>query len=233
MGTGWAAGALAVVAIATVGCGGVVESGDADGGAGTTGADPGAADGGGVTPASCPAGGPEGNAPLLFGPAPGGTTDLWRGLGEGDGEGESFTLPRAGVIDRVVVQIFSDPGVTACRTRIYRWCDGQRVLVSTTETPASAFPVYIIDAQPGATMWDQDLRTTSIAIDPPVPVAAGEEVEAVFSAVGGQVYAEQLVSVITMGDVEPDARAVFPDEAPGIPGYMDYDLDYHAQIHLR
>jgi hypothetical protein len=231
VGKGRAPCALVLAAIGIAGCGGVVETGNSDGGTPSI-----SADGGNVatpSPATCPAGGPAGASPLLLGPPPGGTEDLWRGLDDGAGEGEAFTTPRAGVIDRVVVQIFADPGVTACRTRIYRWCNGRRVLVFTTDTPASSFPVYIIDADPGDNIWDQDLRTTTIPVDPPVPVAAGEEVDAVFSAVGAHPYTEQLVSVITMDDIAPNAHAVFPDGSPGIGVYEEDDWDYHAQIDLR
>lgn len=246
--------AFLVGAGCAAGCGGVVDPGYTDGGPFGVGADAGvwsatdagtplpaydagtplpAYDAGTPSPATCPPGGPAGSSPLLLGPPPGGPGDLWRGLDDGAGEGESFIVPRAGVIDRVVVQIFADPGVRACRTRIYRYCEGQRVLVASTDTPASAFPVYIIDAQPGANMWQQDLRMTSVTIDPPVPVAAGDRVEAVFSAVGSHPYSVQLVSVITMDDITPNAKAVFPDGAPGIPDYASDNWDYHAQIELR
>ena len=220
--------ALIIVSSWGIACGGSVDFDPTDG-------DPfGAGVGGWPTPAAvCPAGGPQGPSPEMLGPPPGDTGDLWRGLGEGEGEGESFTMPRPGVIDQVIVQIFAMPGVTACRARVYRKCDGQRVLVATTDKPASAFPVYVIAVQPGTTIWDQDLSTTTIDIDPPVPVAAGEEVEVVFSAVGGVTYSSDLVSVITMADVTPDARAVFPNGAPGIPDYTSLSWDYHAQIRLR
>ena len=228
---------LCVVALGSIAaCGGIVQPGGGDAGlygAGDATGSPVPPSSPTAPPAACPIGGPEGTDPVLVGPPPGDTGDLWRGLADGDGEGESLLVPRAGVIDQVVVQIFADPGVGGCLTRLYRWCEGERVLAASTETPASAFPIYIVVAQPGTNIWDQDLSTTSIAIDPPVAVAAGERVDAVFSATGSTLYTRMLVSVITMDDITPDAYAIFPDGAPGIGESEQPGWDYHAQIRLR
>lgn len=175
----------------------------------------------------CPVGGPEGSSTLLLGPPAGGQDDLWRGLEVGEGEGASFTIPRAGVIRNVVVQISAFADATGVLTRLYRWCERERVLAVSIETPASAFPAYV-DTDPSTAYWEFDLRMTTIAIDPPLPVAEGERVDTVFSAASGS-----LVEVITEDDIVDGTRAIFPNGGPGLGNGDAANWEYHAQIDLR
>ncbi len=179
-----------------------------------------------MTPVHCPAGGPAGSNPLLFGPEPGGTSDLWRQLDDDAGEGQSFTVPRDGVIDRVRVQLFASAGASQGQLKLVRWCDGAPGETRIVERDASAFPIYVIDVDSTATMWDQDLSETEFVIDPPLPVASGERVDAVFRGLGGW-----MVSVITTHDSTPNSHAIFPNGHPGI--IEDPDWDYHARLHLQ
>lgn len=175
----------------------------------------------------CPLGGPASSTVVHVGPAAGGTGDLWRGLHDDAGEGQSLEMPRNGTIDRVIAQIFAESSAGHCELRILRWCEEQPVEVARVNVQASAFPEYAI-VHPGKTIFDQDLSETSFVIEPPVGVVAGERVDLVFRAVDSG-----LVSVISMSDVAPDGHAVFPNGAPGLPNIDTSEWDYHARIQLR
>ena len=215
---------LCALCLGQLACGGsVVVEGEAASGAGVGGGGPDAG-----PSAACPIGGPEGQAPVELGPPPGGIDDLWRGLHAYDeaGEGQSFVMPRSGVIDRVTVQIFADSAAGSCELRLFRWCEGQRVLAATAQVPATAFPAYL--PYPDSTIYTQDLHETDIVVSPALAVASGERVDAIFVAIQAE-----LVSVITMANSIDDSRAVFPNGAPGLVDPESLDWDYHARLNLR
>ena len=177
---------------------------------------------------TCAPGGTAGLDAWSLGPEGGSHGDLWRVLGSGAGEGQSFTIPRAGVILRVDAQIFASHPEGEGVVEVFRWCEGWPVRVARTAVPASSFPAYVLATVPDARFTDQDLRETAFWLEPPVEVAAGDRVDAIFHAEGAS-----LVSSISMDDEVPNSHAVFPNGAPGLTGVSTTTWDYHARLSLR
>lgn len=154
---------------------------------------------------------PQGPPPTYFG--------LMRGL-FATPEGERCLVAEGGVLERVEAALWVH-GVTAVTMDVYISCGDTMVKAATVSLPAAAFPVYVNGP-------NQEQRSTTFVVDPPLALAKGDTVAALFHAEGALFPDLSAVEGVYLEDVEPGCVFTGYDAKPGIgaeggpPGTGDY-----------
>ncbi len=94
-------------------------------------------------------------------------------------EGERFHVDRQGHLVAVNVALWVDPLVSYVNVEVWGPRCGELERRALVVVPATAFPTYV-----GVGYWTQ-VESTRIAIEPPVPIRAGETIDVVFEPAQG------------------------------------------------
>lgn len=146
---------------------------------------------------------------------------LLRGLYENP-EGTRCVVAQGGALERVEAALW-DAGADSVTMDVYVSCDGEMVKAASVTLPGSAFPLY--DG------LSSDWVTTTFGLDPPIAVAPGDTVAAMFHADGdiGGPYAA--VSGIYMSDIDP--ACAFSDKDTFDEPVNDDPWEYMALLHIH